>query len=65
MPDSGSSARRRRWPRAPALAGTLGGPAKVDNETPLAGHFLTGMLAKALDVPADKISLEYPDDQTH
>lgn len=26
---------------------------------------MTGMLAKALDVPAETISLEYPDDQAH
>jgi hypothetical protein len=26
---------------------------------------MTGMLAKALDIPADTIALEYPDDQAH
>jgi hypothetical protein len=26
---------------------------------------MTGMLAKALDVPAETISLAYPDDQAH
>ncbi|MEQ8665735.1 MAG: protein-disulfide reductase DsbD family protein [Rhodospirillales bacterium] len=36
---------------APAVVGTLGGPVRPAHETPLGGHFLTGMLATLLATP--------------
>ena len=37
--------------RAPAITGIAAGQAKADHETPLRGHFLTGMLATLLATP--------------